>query len=59
MGNEQRVLYEHLSTCSKYSPTVDLFSVNNRDVNCYKFSIKQIRSNTVATDKADNWSELV
>ena len=38
---------------------MDLFNVNNHDVNCKKFDINQIRSNTIVLDKADNWNELL
>ena len=36
-----------------------MFNVNNHDVNCNKFDITQIRSNTIVLDKADNWNELL
>ena len=42
-----------------YSHIVDLFNVSNHDVNCNKFDISQIRSNTIVLDKADNWNELL
>ena len=58
-SNEQSAIYEHLSTCPHYSHIVDLFNVNNHDVNCNKFDINQIRSNTIVLDKADNWNELL
>ena len=58
-SNEQSAIYEHLSTCPHYSHIVDLFSVNNHVVNCNKFDINQIRSNTIVFDKADNWNELL
>ena len=38
---------------------MDLFNVNNDDVNCKKFDINQIRSNTIVLDKGDNWNELL
>ena len=53
-SNEQSAIYKHLSTCPNYSHIVDLFSVNNHYVNCNKFDINQIRSNTIVLDKADN-----
>ena len=58
-SNGQSAIYEHLSTCPQYSHIVDLFNVNNHDVNCKKFDINQIRSNTIVLDKADNWNELL
>ena len=58
-SNEQSAIYEHLSTCPHYSHIVDLFNVNNHDVNCNKFDINQIRSNTIVLDKSDNWNELL
>ena len=36
-SNEKSVIYEHLSTCPHYRHIVDLFNVNNQDVNCNKF----------------------
>ena len=51
--------HEHLSTCPHYSHLVDLFNVNNHDVNCNKFDINQIRSNTIVPEEADNWNELL
>ena len=42
-----------------YSHIVDLFNVNNHDVNCNKFGINHIRSNTIVLDKADNWNKLL
>ena len=56
-SNEQSAIYEHLSTCSHYSLILDLFNVNNDDVD--KFNINQIRSNTILLDKAYNWNELL
>ena len=38
---------------------MDLFNVNNHDVNCNKFDINQIRSNTIVLNKTDNWNELL
>ena len=38
---------------------VDLFSVNNQDVNYKKFDINKVRSNTIVLKKADNWNELL
>ena len=38
---------------------MDLFNVNNHDVNCNKFDINQITSNTIILDEADNWNELL
>ena len=60
-SNEQSAIYKHLSTCPHYRNIVDLFNVNNHDVNCNKFDISQIRSNTIAIvlDKTDNWNELL
>ena len=58
-SNKQRAIYEHLSTWPHYSHIVDLFNVNNHDVNCNKFDINQIRSNTIVLDKSDNWNELL
>ena len=58
-SNEQSAIYEHLSTCPHYSHLVDLFNVNNHDVNCNKFDINQIRSNTIVPEEADNWNELL
>ena len=58
-SNKQSAIYEHLSTFPHYSHIVDLFSVNNHDVNCNKSDINQIRSNTTVLDKADNWNELL
>ena len=58
-SNEQRAIYEHLSTCLHYSHIVDLFNVNNHNVHCNKFHINQIRSNTIVLDKADNWNKLL
>ena len=58
-SNEQSAIYEHLSTYPHCSHLVDLFNVNNHDVNCNKFDINQIRSNTIVLDKADNWNELL
>ena len=58
-SNEESATYEHLSTCLHYSHIVDLFNVNNHDVNCNKFDINEIRSNTIILDKADNWNELL
>ena len=51
-SNEQSAIYEHLSICPHNSYIVDLFKVNNYEVNCNKFDI-----NTIALDKADNWNE--
>ena len=56
-SNEQSAIYEHLSTCPHYIHIVDLFNVNNHDVNCNRFDINQIRSKIVL-DKAGNWNEL-
>ena len=42
-----------------YSHIVNLFNVNNHDVNCNKFHINQIRSNTIVPEKADNWNKLL
>ena len=53
-SNEQSAVYEHLPTCPHYNHIVDLFNVNNHDVNCNTFDITQIRSNTTVLDKADN-----
>ena len=47
------------STCPHYPQIVDLFNVNNDDVNCNKFDTNQIRSNTIVLDKADNSNELL
>ena len=58
-SNEQNAIYEHLSTYPHYRHIVDLFNVNNHDVNCNKFDINQIRSNMIVLDKADNWNELL
>ena len=58
-NNEQSKIYEHLSTCPHYRHIVNLFNVNNHDVNCNKFDTNQIRSNTIVLDKADNWNELL
>ena len=58
-SNKQSAIYEHLSTFPHYSHIVDLFSVNNHDVNCNKSDINQIRSNITVLDKADNWNELL
>ena len=58
-SKEQSAIYEHLSTCPHYSHIMDLFNVNNHDVNCNRFDINQIRSNTIVLDKADNWNELL
>ena len=58
-SNEQSGIYEHLSTCPHYNHIREMFNVNNHDVNCSKFEINQIRSNTVVLDKADNWNELL
>ena len=41
-SNEQSAIYKHL------------FHVNNHDVNCNKFDMNQVRSNTIVLDKADN-----
>ena len=38
---------------------MDLFNVNNHDLNCNNFDINQIISNTIALEKADNWSKLL
>ena len=37
---EQSAIYQHLATCPRYSHIVDLFNVNNYEVNCSKFDIK-------------------
>ena len=58
-SKEQSAIYEHLSTQPHYSHIVDLFIVNNQDVNCKKFDINKIRSNTIVLEKADNWNELL
>ena len=58
-SNKQSAIFDHLSTCLHYSHIVDLFSVNNHDVNCNKCDINQIRSNTIVLDRADNWNELL
>ena len=58
-SNEQSAIYEHLPSCPHYSHIVDLLNANNHDVNCNKFDINQIRSNTIVLDKADNWNELL
>ena len=58
-SNEQSAIYEDLSTCPHFSHIVDLFNGNNHDVNCNKFDINEIRSNTIVLDKADNWNELL
>ena len=50
---EQSAIYQHLATCPRYSHIVDLFNVNNHEVNRSKFDIKQIRGNTIVLDKAD------
>ena len=42
-----------------YSHIVDLFNVNNHDVNCNKFDIDQIRSNPIVLETADNRKELL
>ena len=38
---------------------MDLFSVNNHDVNFNNFDINRIRNNTIVLDKADNWNALL
>ena len=53
-SNEQSAIYEHLSIFPHYSHIVDLFNVNNYEVNCKKFD-----RNTIFLDKADNWNELL
>ena len=58
-SNKQKTIYEHLSVCPHYSHIVDLLNVNNHDVNCNKFDINQIRSNTIVLDKSGNWNELL
>ena len=58
-SNKQSAIYEHLSTCPLYDHILDLFDVNNHDVYCNKSGIKQIRSNTIFVDKADNWNKLL
>ena len=58
-SNKISAIYEHLSTYHHYSHIVDLFNINNHDVNCKKFDINQISSNTIVLDKADNWNELL
>ena len=58
-SNEESAIYEHLAICPHYSHIVDLFIVNNHDVNCNKFDINQLKSNTIVLDKADNWNELL
>ena len=58
-SKEQSAIYEHLSTFPYYSHVVDLFHINNHDVNCNKFLMNQIRSNTIVLEKADNWNELL
>ena len=52
-NNEQSAIYEHLSTYPHYSHIVDLFRINH-DVNCNKFDINQLKSNTIVLEKADN-----
>ena len=58
-SNEQSAIYEHLPTCHHYCHIVDLFNVNNHDVNSSKLDTNQIRGNTIVLDKADNWNELL
>ena len=38
---------------------LDMYIVDNHDVNCNKFNINQIRSDTLVLDNADNWSKLL
>ena len=42
-----------------YSHIVDLFNLNNHDVNYSKFDIDQIISNTIVLDKAGNRNALL
>ena len=42
-SNKQSAIDKHLSTCPQYRHIVDLFYVNNHDVNFNKFDISQIR----------------
>ena len=38
---------------------LDMYIVDNHDVNCNKFNINQIRSDTLVLDNADNWNKLL
>ena len=38
---------------------MDLFNVNNHDVNFNNFDINRIRTNTIVLHKADNWNTLL
>ena len=38
-SNEQSAIYEHLSTCPHYNHIVDLFNVNNHDINCNNLTL--------------------
>ena len=38
---------------------LDMYIFDNHEVNCNKFNINQIRSNTLVLDNADNWNKLL
>ena len=57
--NEQSAIYEHLSLCTHYSHIADLFKIDTNGFNSNKSNVLQIRDNTIALDRGNNWSVLL
>ena len=57
--NEQRAIYEHLSSYTHYSHIADLFKTDTNNFNSNQFNVSQIRDNAIILDRGNNWNVLL
>ena len=57
--DKKSTICDHISNCSYYSYTENLFRFNNDSFNKALFSINSVQSNTKVIDSAHDWNILL
>ena len=58
-SDKKSTIYDHISNCSYYSYTENLFHFNNDSFDKALFSINSVQSNTKVIDSAHDWNILL